>query len=583
MPDVEKFTTEYPNPQLNPTITLNENGKPKVSWNKLPNAVSYNIYRSFNESDGFTLLSNVTFSSWNNDGALAGVQYFYKIEALDAGGNVIPQNADIVVSGTAVVEGENLQDMYIAVKEVNLYQHPDSESAITLAPYRDTVKLGMAITSGEDGVWTRVFYNEQLYYVWMMPDVVKFTAEYPNPQLNPTITLNEGGKPKLAWTTIPDAAKYNVYRSYWPDQNFTLLSTTEYTSMNNDAAGVGLTYYYRVEAVNEHEEVIREQTPAITITTPLPEGEVRTVNYLAQEWTGLFRLPHSSSESVTIPYMTEVELGMIAMPADTGNWHRVFYKGELYYTWIALEETMFTPTKSTFTYTGSTPHHQEALDLALDIVQNWRTVYEHEQSNGIPHPNGTYGFDCSGFVKYVFNTVMQKYVPTFRLSSAIEVLLNTTNIYNTGYPGEMVAYEVALEDIQPGDVVFFTQKSENDHCGIYLGNGEFAHSSVMDWENSVCIMPLAGQYLEQLSVIRRYLPAEITPANTTEYINTGLCKIYVERSSSSEILYTFAKFEEVTVLYTNDSDQAYWADWVYVRAQDGTEGYMLKKNLDKSL
>lgn len=92
-----------------------------------------------------------------------------------------------------------------------------------------------------------------------------------------------------------------------------------------------------------------------------------------------------------------------------------------------------------------------------------KVVAEAEKYLGIYYKWGgtspSTGFDCSGFVYYVFN---QCGYPLSRIMSTQ---------YKTGTP-------VAKEDLQPGDIVFFqgTYTSGMSHTGIYVGNGQFIHS-----------------------------------------------------------------------------------------------------------
>jgi cell wall-associated NlpC family hydrolase len=69
------------------------------------------------------------------------------------------------------------------------------------------------------------------------------------------------------------------------------------------------------------------------------------------------------------------------------------------------------------------------------------------------------GFDCSGFVRYVFSQATKITLPpTARAISQ----MGTT---------------VKKEELQPGDLVFFnTLKSAFSHVGIYMGNNKFIHS-----------------------------------------------------------------------------------------------------------
>jgi len=64
------------------------------------------------------------------------------------------------------------------------------------------------------------------------------------------------------------------------------------------------------------------------------------------------------------------------------------------------------------------------------------------------------GFDCSGFVMYVYGRL------------GIGLPHSSWMLSGVGRP-------VARKDLEPGDIVFFNGAS---HVGLYLGNGSFVHS-----------------------------------------------------------------------------------------------------------
>jgi cell wall-associated NlpC family hydrolase len=69
------------------------------------------------------------------------------------------------------------------------------------------------------------------------------------------------------------------------------------------------------------------------------------------------------------------------------------------------------------------------------------------------------GFDCSGFVRYVFQQAASMTLPH-----------NTRALSRLGKA-------VSLEQLQPGDLVFFnTLKTTFSHVGIYLGDNRFIHA-----------------------------------------------------------------------------------------------------------
>lgn len=70
------------------------------------------------------------------------------------------------------------------------------------------------------------------------------------------------------------------------------------------------------------------------------------------------------------------------------------------------------------------------------------------------------GFDCSGFVRYVFREMPVPELP--RASSAMI---------------RAIATEVPRDSLQPGDLLFFKiRRGVVSHVGIYLGDGQFIHA-----------------------------------------------------------------------------------------------------------
>ncbi|NTV98703.1 MAG: NlpC/P60 family protein, partial [Chlorobiaceae bacterium] len=85
------------------------------------------------------------------------------------------------------------------------------------------------------------------------------------------------------------------------------------------------------------------------------------------------------------------------------------------------------------------------------------------------------GFDCSGFVQYL-------YEQNFRM------LLPRTS-------GELAALGsvVARNSLRPGDLVFFSGGGRIDHVGIFIGGDRFAHASL----NGVKISSLRERWYDE--------------------------------------------------------------------------------------
>ncbi|PVE44025.1 C40 family peptidase [Limnohabitans planktonicus] len=82
---------------------------------------------------------------------------------------------------------------------------------------------------------------------------------------------------------------------------------------------------------------------------------------------------------------------------------------------------------------------------------------------GVPYRRGgsseTSGFDCSGFVRHLYEKSVGQILPR-----RAEEQARSTDV-------------IDRSDLQPGDLVFFnTMKRAFSHVGIYVGDGKFIHS-----------------------------------------------------------------------------------------------------------
>jgi len=392
-----------------------------------------------------------------------------------------------------------------------------------------------------------------------------------------------GSNPKVTWNKVTGAKKYKVYRAYSKNGEYTRLTVTTSRSYTDKTAKGGKTVYYKVTAINSKDKTVSKTLSAVSIKTPEESFDVK---YVLKPSLPLYSKASNDSTKINIPYMTEVKVGKVAVKSSTsGGWYKVYYKNKLYYAWISKGSNNYTNTKSTFTYTGKNKYQQEAVDLAKEIALEWDTFYDDDAARATNTINskGQHGFDCSGFVVYVISTVMEKDIPTYWMTTNIVKLRDTEYVYNKGFDGRTYKTgKPSLQNIQPGDVIFFSQKRSFDHCGIYLGNGEFAHASGFWSNDGITIMPLTDEYLEDIECIRRYIPKPeyIKPINEKVVVTASgynYCSTYVAMDSNGEKAGRVYKNDEVTLLFTHESTKGNYA---YIRTQEGEEVFIMLKNLD---
>ena len=99
--------------------------------------------------------------------------------------------------------------------------------------------------------------------------------------------------------------------------------------------------------------------------------------------------------------------------------------------------------------TGNDPRH-----VLLQLAMKLRDI-RYRRGGDTPST----GFDCSGFVRYVFSH-----------SLGLDLPANSGSQFAAGL-------KVDRSDMKPGDLVFFRIRGKRvSHVGIYIANGQFIHS-----------------------------------------------------------------------------------------------------------
>jgi cell wall-associated NlpC family hydrolase len=139
---------------------------------------------------------------------------------------------------------------------------------------------------------------------------------------------------------------------------------------------------------------------------------------------------------------------------------------------------------------SSTPPRQQYLAHGHSISQGQRNdlAFYALSLAGTPYRYGgespRTGFDCSGFVRYVYRHSLGVRLP------------RTVNAMSR------VGRRIKISQLRPGDLVFYhTGRSRYSHVGIYLGKRRFVHSPSSG--ESVKVSYLSGYWKKHYSGARR--------------------------------------------------------------------------------
>ena len=262
------FAPDAPAIPAAPRVTIgnsSDSGKPKLTWAAVDGAAKYEIYRSTQQSTGYSLLGTTTSTSYVNTGAAVGTTYYYKVRAVNSAGtsaysNIVSGRAKAAIPaaprvtiGNSSASGKP-QLTWAAVDgaaKYEIYRSTQQSTGFTL----------LGTTTSTSYVNTGAAVGKTYYYKVRALNVDGAAGAYSSTVSGaakavapaaPTVTMtySDSGKPKLTWSAVSGAASYRVYRSESRGTGYSLLGTTTSTSYVNTGAAAGKTYYYRVKAVN---------------------------------------------------------------------------------------------------------------------------------------------------------------------------------------------------------------------------------------------------------------------------------------------------------------------------------------------
>ena len=607
-------TCDLPRPVVTAGNTAST-GYPKLTWEAVEGAVSYKVYRATSKTGTYSLTKTTTSTTYTNSTAKVGQTYYYKVMAVaensaaDSAYSAIksrtcdlPRPVVTTASDTVTGSPKLTWDAVTGAVSYKVYRSDAKEGTYDLVETTtDASCLDTTAVAGNVYYYKVMAVAENSAANSAYSSVKSRTCDLAQPKAS--IALNAKGQPRVTWEAVEGAKEYKVYRATSADGSYSVMKTTTSTAYTNTNFEEGQTYYYKVRAICANTDGNSAYSSVLSIkagieTPPVeppvdppvdppadPPAANPNLRYVNLTSVYVYKSPSSSSASLRLFYMVEVELGKVFSSSSSGKWQEVYYKGDLYYIWLTPGSDKLTDKKSAMEYTANTVYQQEIRDLALDIYRNWKTKYV-SSAVGEVQSDGTVGFDCSGFTTYVINTVMQKYIPAYRLMPQTGSLWDTDVVYNNGLKGEFKAIDVELKDAQLGDIVFFKSATTGklNHCGLYMGNNEFLHCTSA-WENGanttgydVGLMTLNSTYGDLILGIKRFVPVTVESADTTFYAIQG-CPIYADYMGQNKTDLRLSKGEAVTVLYTRATTSNSIA---YLRTSSGKYGFVWMSNLSKT-
>lgn len=249
-----------------------------ITWNKVPGADKYQVYRSSSKNSGYSKVFECTGTSFKTSKSnfKAGYTYYFKVKAINAdnasGNSALSAAVSVKIPGTAKVSTTAL---YSASSGKPIIKWEKVTGASKYQVYRATSSKGeysrLITTSKLSYTNTSAKAGYTYYYkvnavnssgkVIAKGSAVKRLCMPAKPSVK--TSLSTAGKPKLTWNKITGVSKYQVYRATSSKGKYTRLITTTRNYYTNTSAKAGTTYYYKVKAIASKNANAYSQTGAI--------------------------------------------------------------------------------------------------------------------------------------------------------------------------------------------------------------------------------------------------------------------------------------------------------------------------------
>ena len=183
-----------------------------------------------------------------------------------------------------------------------------------------------------------------------------------------------------------------------------------------------------------------------------------------------FRSAPSLSAGILGTYNTGTKMTVVGV---SGDWYKVNYNGKVGYVYSQYLTVGGTSTAASTPAASAPSAAANETSDAGQVIVNTAMKYL-----GVPYLWGgtsSSGFDCSGLVYYVYK------------ECGYSINRTAASIYQNGT-------FVEKANLKVGDAVCFTTNSSASigHVGIYIGNGQFIHSS--SGSGKVIISDLSSSY-----------------------------------------------------------------------------------------
>ena len=253
-----------------PVVTISNNastGKIVLTWDAIEGAQQYEVWRSKNKNGVYSRIWSGKGTKLTNSSAVAGETFYYQVRAV--AGDAVGDFSDAKMRTCDLAR----TDLTVSTDEISGkldLSWGAIEGATHYEVYRAVSGSGeyAKITTTADAMFTDTSAAAGVSYDYKVRAIIEgksaATGAYSKIAGGRCIcaqvevkasNVTTSGKVKLTWDAVDGATHYEVWRSESKNGTYKKLSTTSKTSFINTSAQTGKTYYYKVRAIVDGEDL----------------------------------------------------------------------------------------------------------------------------------------------------------------------------------------------------------------------------------------------------------------------------------------------------------------------------------------
>ena len=257
------------------TGTINNNGKPVITWDAVEDAVTYKVYRSTSSSKSYKEIATVTDLTYVDTSVSAGKTYYYKVMAVGENSKSA-QSAYVKLTGKCDIPTLNVEagttgkpvlswNKISGAKKYEIWRSVDGAAFKKLTTVTKTTYTDTKATEGAQCTYKVKALGSKSSYNGLFSEELSCYVTCAVPTV--TVKVDAAtGKPSLSWKKITGATGYEIYRTM-NGSNQVMRIIVQELSFVDETAEIGAVYTYTVKALGKAEVYNSAPSKAATVTT----------------------------------------------------------------------------------------------------------------------------------------------------------------------------------------------------------------------------------------------------------------------------------------------------------------------------